>query len=214
MSVSTNIKRLRLAAGLTQEQLADKLGITRSTITQWETGWSQPRMGMAEQLAQSFNIPLSELVTDFECDLPNGAIGLKPVETVAFPVYGRIAAGTPIEMLEIIEEVQAPIGKRERHPYSYFLLVEGDSMNNEVLDGSYVLIDPESEPHNGDTVAINVNGYDAALKVYHKTANSIILSPNSTNPEHKDLVIDETNPDAPNLRILGKKVWAMYPDVD
>jgi SOS-response transcriptional repressor LexA len=144
-------------------------------------------------------------------DLPKGAIIPRPVDTVLVPVYGRIAAGEPIEMLEAIDEVDAPVTKRTQYPYSYFLIVEGDSMNKEVLGGSYVLIDPYAEVHNGDTVAVNVNGFDATLKVWHKTSNSIILSPNSTNPEHKDIVIDETSPDAPNLRVLGKMVWAMYP---
>ncbi|MDR1015425.1 MAG: S24 family peptidase [Coriobacteriales bacterium] len=144
--------------------------------------------------------------------LPKGAIVPTPVETVPVPVYGRIAAGEPLEMCELVEEVDAPVTKRERHPYAYFLIVSGDSMNNEILDGHLALIDPKAEVKNGDTVAVNVNGYDATLKVWHRTSNSVILSPNSTNPEHRDIVIDETSPDAPNLRVLGKKVWAMYPE--
>ena len=36
------IKRLRLALGLTQERFARELGVTLSTVSRWETGRSQP----------------------------------------------------------------------------------------------------------------------------------------------------------------------------
>jgi repressor LexA len=144
--------------------------------------------------------------------LPKGAILPTPVETVLVPVYGRIAAGEPVEMIEIVEYANAPTSKHEKHPYAYFLIVSGDSMNKEILDGHLALIDPNEEVHNGDTVAVNVNGYDATLKVWHRTANSIVLSPNSTNSEYKDIIIDETDPNAVNVRLLGKLVWAMYPE--
>ncbi|MDR2108945.1 MAG: helix-turn-helix domain-containing protein [Coriobacteriales bacterium] len=210
MPLSTNIKHFRLASGLTQEQLAERLDVTRSTVTQWETGWSSPKIGRIVELAQAFDIDPARLM--FDKTPPPGAIRARAVDTVPVPVYGVIAAGEPIEMIEAIDEMEVPVSRIGGHTEYYFLVVRGDSMNNEILDGSYVLIDPNAEVHNGDTVAVNVNGDDATLKIWHKTANSVILSPNSTNPEHKDLVIDETSPDAPNLRVLGKKVWAMYPE--
>jgi hypothetical protein len=38
MSLAQNIKKLRLNMGLTQGELAEKINVTRSTVTQWETG--------------------------------------------------------------------------------------------------------------------------------------------------------------------------------
>lgn len=143
---------------------------------------------------------------------PKDALIPRSIETTSIPCYGCIAAGAAVEMCEVIEEVEAPLSKKEQYPSAYFLTVVGDSMNNEVLDGSLVLIDPKAEVHNGDTVAVNISGCDVMLKVWHRTSNSIILSPNSTNPEHKDIILDEASSDAGKLRLLGKKVWAMYPD--
>lgn len=54
MAISKNIKRLRMNRDWTQEQLAEKVGVTRSTVTQWETGWSKPRMGAVEKLAAGY----------------------------------------------------------------------------------------------------------------------------------------------------------------
>ena len=64
MSVGENIKRLRKQRGLTQEQLADKVNVVRSTVTQWESGWSQPRMGKVNLLSQIFGVDPSEIVDD------------------------------------------------------------------------------------------------------------------------------------------------------
>lgn len=49
---------------MTQGELANKLGVARSTVTQWENGWSSPRMGMVQKLAGVFNVTTGEIVSD------------------------------------------------------------------------------------------------------------------------------------------------------
>ena len=66
MTVAGNIKRFREDMGLTQGDLADKLGVARSTVTQWENGWSSPRMGMVQKLAGVFRVTTSDIVADNE----------------------------------------------------------------------------------------------------------------------------------------------------
>ena len=66
MTVAGNIKRFREEMGLTQGDLADKLGVARSTVTQWENGWSSPRMGMVQKLASVFRVTTSDIVADNE----------------------------------------------------------------------------------------------------------------------------------------------------
>ena len=64
MAVSTNIKRLREGSNMTQSELADRLGVARSTVTQWENGWSSPRMGMVQKLAGVFRVTTGDIVSD------------------------------------------------------------------------------------------------------------------------------------------------------
>ena len=64
MGLADNIKRLRTNADLTQAKLAEMVGVTRATVTQWETGWSQPRMGAIEKLAEVFGVSLAALVSE------------------------------------------------------------------------------------------------------------------------------------------------------
>ena len=62
MSVSTNIKRLRKSNKLTQDNLAEKMHVTRQAISNWETGKNQPDIETLELLATIFGTDISELI--------------------------------------------------------------------------------------------------------------------------------------------------------
>lgn len=57
-SISKNIKRLRQQAGLTQEQMAEKLFVTRQTVSLWENGKTQPDIQTLERIAECFGVKL------------------------------------------------------------------------------------------------------------------------------------------------------------
>ena len=57
-SISNNIKRLRQQAGLTQDQLAEKLFVTRQTVSLWENGKTQPDIQTLERIAAVFQVDL------------------------------------------------------------------------------------------------------------------------------------------------------------
>ena len=63
--ISTNIKRLREQSGMTQEELAKRIGKTRAAISQYENGISLPRMGTVEDLAEVFGVSKAELVSSY-----------------------------------------------------------------------------------------------------------------------------------------------------
>lgn len=50
--------------GWTQEQLAEKIGVSKQSVSNWETGLKFPRMKVISQLAELFNVNISNLVTD------------------------------------------------------------------------------------------------------------------------------------------------------
>jgi len=60
--ISNNIRRLRFFAGeMTQQELADKTGVTRQTIVAIENGKYFPSLELAFRLAHTFNVQLSEV---------------------------------------------------------------------------------------------------------------------------------------------------------
>lgn len=60
--IGENIYRLRVAAELSQSQLAERLGLTRSAISQYESGRIKPRMGTVEKLANVFSVPKTDII--------------------------------------------------------------------------------------------------------------------------------------------------------
>ena len=58
---SANLSRLRKLAGLTQRALADRVGVTASTVTKWESGEVLPTMQAALQLREVLGVDLDAL---------------------------------------------------------------------------------------------------------------------------------------------------------
>lgn len=62
MNIGTNIKRLRLAKGLTQEQLAGLLSISTAAVSKWEAKNTYPDITMLFPLAEIFGVSVDELL--------------------------------------------------------------------------------------------------------------------------------------------------------
>jgi len=61
MSLSDNIKRLRLEKNLTQEQLATKLGVSAQAVSKWERSETYPDGALLVPIANEFEVSLDEL---------------------------------------------------------------------------------------------------------------------------------------------------------
>ena len=61
MSFAENFKNARLAAHLTQQQIADELGLDRTAIAHYEKGDSMPNGRNYHKICELFNITLNEL---------------------------------------------------------------------------------------------------------------------------------------------------------
>ncbi len=61
MTITSHLKDFRLKAGLTQEELADKLKVTRQTIIAIEQGKYQPSLFLAYQCAKLFKVKIEDL---------------------------------------------------------------------------------------------------------------------------------------------------------
>lgn len=62
MNIGGNIQELRKISGMTQEQLAGKLNVSRQTVSKWELGGTLPDLESALKLCGIFHIPLDDLL--------------------------------------------------------------------------------------------------------------------------------------------------------
>ena len=65
MQFSEKLSQLRRKAGLSQEQLADQLGVTRQSVSKWESGTAVPELGKLIALSELFEVSVDYLVKDW-----------------------------------------------------------------------------------------------------------------------------------------------------
>jgi len=115
------------------------------------------------------------LVEDLE--LPSTGEIPPPADAVALPLYGRIAAGRPIEAIAGHETIDVPPALRTNNP-CYVLEVSGDSMIEEgILDGDWVVIEHREQACNGEIVVALVDEREATLKRFELKHGQVVLYP-------------------------------------
>ena len=204
--IKDNIRRLRLEANLSQEALGKKLGKTRAAVSQYESGKTIPRMGVIEELSKIFGVKKTEILGD------TYSFANEANDFVEVLLYGSIAAGTPIEMVEIEDVYPVAAKKIQQYPNAFLLKVKGNSMNMILPDGCYALVDPcDDVERDNQPYAVCVNGYDATIKRVKKLANGFELVPDSTDPTYKPKIYDYGVDGTETITIIGRVVYYVLP---
>lgn len=119
---------------------------------------------------------------------------------VELPLYGRIAAGVPIEaMRDTSQRIEVPMAMLGRGEH-YALEVAGDSMIEAgILDGDTVIIQQGDQAENGQIIVALVDGEEVTLKRLRRRGNSVALEP--ANPRHEIRIFP-----AERVRVQGRLV--------
>ena len=196
MKINERIKLLRESHGLSQEELANKVGYRdRSSIAKVEAGKVDLAQSKIQAFADAFNVTPAYLM-GLEEDMPANALPLPDMARV--PRVGRIACGEPITAEENIEAYdETP----QNWHADFTLLCVGDSMSPKIEDGDLVAIRKQSEVINGQIAAVRI-GDEATLKQVFLHDDYIELRP--INPAYASFIRrrDEMN----EIRIEGKAV--------
>lgn len=206
MIISERIKKARINASLSQAQVAKALGISQASYQKYEVG-RDVKSERIKQLSDILEISPSYLlgVTDDPTpDTPNG------FELV--PIYGDIAAGTPIESYIQHGEAPVPVDIIKKYPDGFLLKVCGESMNKILPNGCLAFIDPcKTVDHNNKPYAICVNGNTATIKRVRKLANGFELIPDSTDPTYRSKIYDYNDDTGDVITVVGRVVWHAIP---
>lgn len=199
------IAEARIAKGWSQQDLAERLGTTQQTIQRYESGARDIKSSVLVSLSRVLGVTISYLLGMENASIPNNS-------TVDVPLYGSIAAGTPIEMISSESSQPVPIEVQCRYPSAFLLRVRGESMNRVLPNGCFALIDPEQrEPVNCKAYAVCVNGYDATIKRVRRLQNGFELAPDSLDPTYKPTVYDFGEPGTDTVTIIGRVVYYVLP---
>lgn len=198
-----NIRKLRQARGLTQQQLADIMGASNyTTISKWESGANSPRGGDLVKLSELFNVSVDELLGI------NDNITLKS-DYKYIPTAISAGVQSDVEAITECETITIPdviMGRYARDENIFITRVNGDSMNKVIPHNSLIAVRPVSleSLKNGDIVVYSCDG-EYALKRFYKKGNKLIFRPDSTDVSFTDLVIDLENNES-DIQIHGKVV--------
>lgn len=189
------LKYFRSREGLSQSDLAKKLGVSTSTISMYEVGKREPDFETEEKIADFFNTDLNILRgRDAERICSPGA--------VIVPVLGRVAAGIPLTAAEYIIDTEE-ISQAMAADGEYFgLQVKGDSMEPKISNGDVVIVRKQSDADDGDLVIALVNGDDAVVKRLKKYKDGIALI--STNPIYEPMFFSKSEIEKKPVEIIGK----------
>lgn len=104
------------------------------------------------------------------------------------PLYGKIAAGTPIEAIaDESVHISVPFEMVDRGQF-YALTIEGESMiEGGIFDGDTVIIKRAETANNGDIVVALVDDSEATLKVFRKEGSEVLLIPMNENYQTRRL---------------------------
>ena len=181
--LNSNIKYIRNEKNISQQSLADEIGVDRSTVSRIENGEIETTIDNAIKIANYLKIPLNDLVSkDLRFD--NAELVDIDSDTIQIPVYGTIKAGTPIEaQQDIIEYIDIPKSWTRGNKEFYGLKISGDSMYPKYQTDDIVIFEHNVDLSqvNGKDCAVMVNGFDATFKNVRLSRSGIQLIPLNIN---------------------------------
>ena len=177
--LNNNVKYLRTEKKISQQSLADAIGVDRSTVSRIENGEIETTVDNAIKIANKLNVSLNDLVSkDLRFD--NGELIDVSSNIIKIPVYGTIKAGIPIESQpDIIDYVEIPKDWTRGGKKFYGLQLSGDSMFPKYNDKDIVIFEQNDdvELFNGKDVAIMINGTESTFKKILVNEQGIVLQP-------------------------------------
>lgn len=164
--LGNRIKALREELGLKQEELANKMSVSPSSIGMYETNKREPNNELILKLAQFFNVSTDYLL---------GKIDTRNNNIVKIPILGTVKAGYDwLAEENIVDYITLKENIPNVNEY-YALRITGDSMLPLLAEGDLVIVHDQDDVESGQTAVILINGEEATVKKVVKTNEGIEL---------------------------------------
>lgn len=200
--LSSRLKALRKAKGMTLEALAAAVGTSKQTIHRYESGviMNIPPEKI-ELLAEALDTTPSELMGWDSGNIFSSFNNIMPLSVKRLPMLGEIACGEPI----YAEEQRGNfVMVNSSLDADFCLKAHGDSMiGARIYDGDIVFIRSQNAVDNGEIAAVIINDEATLKRVYfYPKEQKLILS--AENPRYAPMVYVGSELDT--IKILGKAV--------
>lgn len=185
-TIGTRIRAARKRAKLSQDQLAQRVGVSRAAVGTWERDEKEPRKAVMKKLMVVLAMPASAFDR-----FGAGGIAVAPlaetskVSQVQWSDIALMARGLPPTGAKQVLVQVTPVNPLESDEFR--IIVVDDSMSPEINPGDVISFKSSSSAQHDDLVVAHVNGHDLGLLRYYRDrgGNTYDLWP--VNPEYPTL---------------------------
>lgn len=219
MGIPENIYALLVKYDINQDHLARIADVTPGAVTGWRKG-STPRKDAVRNICDYFNLSEDDILSENYGlaakeygDFP-GISNARPAVGMAMglaPRLGKVHAGV-LAQPDVCDEatmVSIPQFLVDEDPDCFVVSSEGDCMDKVLSVGSDLVVSRKKQPRDNSIVMASVDGCDYIVRRLRMTANTMILSPESHNPDHEDIIIRRDSEHS--LEIPGVITWYQAP---
>lgn len=199
------LRDLRKHEGLSQAELAEILGVSKSTVGMYEQSKRSPHSDeLLMRIAGYFGVTIDYLKGYAPANISYDfdKLGFRKVMIKRLPMLGKIACGKPV-MCE--QEYETVIDASGEINADFCVTAQGDSMiNARILDGDIIFVREQSIVENGEIAVVIVNDDEVTLKrfYYYPESQRVILQ--AENPRYQPMVYEGEQLE--HIRVLGKAV--------
>lgn len=206
-TLGDRIRNRRKELKYSQRELAQRVGVSHVTVSQWESDIMKIKGENLYKLAKILNVSARWLLDgkgsqapDIESNLENAPL---PSKTKKLPIISNVQAGNwseAIDFNDINDNLNWEDAPESASDNAFWLRVVGDSMTApmglSIVEGMLILVDPDVAPESGNLVVAKLDGTDeATFKKLVIDAGMKFLKP--LNPSYPSIPING------NCRIIG-----------
>lgn len=200
MNTAEILKSLREQHGLSQQEVADKLGIDRTTYVKYESGSSKPVRKLSE-LAALFGVTTDYLLgNDVDPNKLSNYLG-PVVENKKIPIIGSVKCGPNGLAYEYLEGYVFVDDSLTGDVTAF--VCKGDSMKDiGISDGDIAIVRRQCTIENGELAVVIINGEEGTLKRVRYHDNVMILE--AANPVYPPRIFSDKEMNV--VKIFGKVI--------
>lgn len=205
MNIGKLLKHRREQLSLSQQEVADAVGVSKSIISRWESD-EVKSMGVdkVKKICEALSLDPMSLINN-NIDTTSNSLAFSEYPYIPNPV----SAGIPQSIEGIMELPQIAIpdeilGKYAKNKNIIIMKVNGESMNRVIENGSIIGVLTKVDRYNlknGDIVVFN-HEYEYSLKRFYNLGEKIVFKPDSTDMRFTDIVYNSDD----NIEIIGKVI--------
>lgn len=200
---SERFKSLRQSRKLSQQELADKLKISKSSVNMYERGEREPGLETIENIADFFNVDMDYLLGKSPIvnrTLQSNISEIHTENIYNVPVFNSVSAGFGAYASDFIEGYIPTYLVNDAEADDYIWInVKGDSMHPRIMDGDRILVRRQTSVDSGSVAVLLLDGEEGLVKKVEYGPDWIDLI--SFNPEYP--VKHFKGADVQRLQVVG-----------